>query len=47
MAAVREQETVQHVTAEQQAPPSVNFERIIHERDDLIQHLQLEVDRMG
>lgn len=27
--------------------PTVNFEQIIRERDDLIQHLQIEVDRMG
>lgn len=27
--------------------PKVNFEQIIRERDDLIQHLQMEVDRLG
>lgn len=32
---------------EEPPTPKVNFEQIIRERDDLIQHLQLEVDRMG
>lgn len=27
--------------------PKVNFQQIIHERDDLIQHLHMEVDRLG
>lgn len=46
MAAVREPEPVPHVTAEPPTP-TVNFEQIIRQRDDLIQHLQLEVERMG
>lgn len=44
--AVRPVETVAPVTAEPPTP-TVNFEQIIRERDDLIQHLQMEVDRMG
>lgn len=28
-------------------PPTVNFEQIIRDRDDLIMHLQSEVDRLG
>lgn len=46
MGAVREVESVAPVAAEPPTP-SVNFEQIIRERDDLIQHLQMEVDRMG
>lgn len=46
MSAAHQVETVAHVSAEPPAP-TVNFENIIRERDDLIQHLQLEVDRMG
>lgn len=46
MAAVREVESVVPVAAEPPAP-TVNFEQIIRERDDLIQHLQMEVDRIG
>lgn len=39
-------------TRQQAAPlpaptPTVDFERIIHDRDDLIRHLQLEVERLG
>ncbi len=48
MTVVREVETVQPVAAAVEPPtPTVNFEQIIRERDDLIQHLQMEVDRMG
>lgn len=32
---------------QQHVAPAIDFERIIHERDDLIQHLQIEVDRLG
>lgn len=46
MSAGRPVETAAPVTAEPPAP-TVNFEQIIRERDDLIQHLQMEVDRMG
>lgn len=46
MSAAHQLETAPHVSAEPPAP-TVNFENIIRERDDLIQHLQLEVDRMG
>lgn len=28
-------------------PPTVNFEQIIRERDELIMHLQGEVERLG
>ncbi|KAJ6648913.1 Huntingtin-interacting protein 1 [Pseudolycoriella hygida] len=46
MSVVRDVETVPPVAAEP-PKPTVNFENIIRERDDLIQHLQIEVDRMG
>lgn len=46
MGAVREVENVAPVAAEPPTP-TVNFEQIIRERDDLIQHLQMEVDRIG
>ncbi|XP_037038849.1 huntingtin-interacting protein 1 isoform X2 [Bradysia coprophila] len=46
MGAAREVETVAPVAAEPPTP-TVNFEQIIRERDDLIQHLQMEVDRIG
>lgn len=45
-AVAREVETVTPVAAEP-PKPAVNVEQIIRERDDLIQHLQMEVDRMG
>lgn len=47
MGVVREVETVAPVAAAEPPTPTVNFEQIIRERDDLIQHLQMEVDRMG
>lgn len=46
MGATRDVETVAPVAAEPPTP-TVNFEEIIRERDDLIQHLQMEVDRIG
>lgn len=40
----------EHSSRQHAAPPptpAVDFERIIHDRDDLIRHLQTEVDRLG
>lgn len=42
----RQIEEEQH-QREPEAAPSVNFENIVRERDDLIMHLQGEVDRLG
>lgn len=47
MSADRVIETVAPVSAEPPPTPAVNVEQIIRERDDLIQHLQMEVDRVG
>lgn len=38
---------MRHQTPVAVVQPSVDFERIIHDRDDLIRPLQLEVERLG
>ncbi|XP_059609109.1 huntingtin-interacting protein 1 isoform X2 [Phlebotomus argentipes] len=44
---MQQQQQQQHVPVQPPPQPSVDFEKLIIERDDLIRHLQMEVDRLG